>query len=439
MNLLLLLPLCFGLASSASPTNPYPSFTASELDQIESTAVTLLKSWSTHPSFTSPAITTEGYGVPMTKTPVPESFSDSTMCLDGSPFYFYIRPGDPTKVALFLQGGGLCIERFDCEHRATTNQGSSNEWEEEIYDERNVLSQDPRSPLSNYTHVFMRYCSGDTWTGTNTVASGPGRYDLYFSGHNQVAAALSHLQATLDFGSTPDSQFFLSGASAGGIGTNNNCDFVASTLGPNVSVKCSPQAGLFFPEDTVALWQSRIGVNGMTTNQIASIYLSRMFSSHHDTSCVVHAVKNLDPPSYCWEGSYLTPHISTPILVAQNFWDQLQIDNILCFQDNLKHASCTKDFLVDFKTHTLEQLTDLSGKQRLGLFAPSCYMHTGNLCLFNTEDDGENTVVAGKTYLDAVKSFVEDDELMVVVDDCVGEEGDEDYVPCSKVCEMHCG
>mmetsp|Transcript_18866 Transcript_18866/g.39257 ORF Transcript_18866/g.39257 Transcript_18866/m.39257 type:complete len:286 (+) Transcript_18866:614-1471(+) len=285
----------------------------------------------------------------------------------------------------------------------------------------------------------MRYCSGDTWTGTNTLTSGPGRYGLYFSGHNQVAAALSHLQTTLDFGSSPDSQFFLSGASAGGIGTNNNCDFVASTLGPNVSVKCSPQAGLFFPEDTIALWQSRIGVNGMTTNQIASIYLSRMFSSHLDTSCIAHAMKNLDPPSYCWEGSYLTPHISTPILVAQNFWDQLQVDNILCFQDNLKHASCTKDFLVDFKTHTLEQLTDLSGKQQLGLFAPSCFMHTGNLCLFNTEDDEENTVVAGKTYLDAIRSFVEDGELIVDVDDCVGEEGDEDFVPCNKVCEMHCG
>lgn len=177
----------------------------------------------------------------------------------------------------------------------------------------------------------------------------------------------------------------------------------------------------------------------MTTNQIASIYLSRMFSSHHDKSCVVHALKNLDPPSYCWEGSYLTPHITTPILVAQNFWDQLQIDNILCFQDNLKHASCTSDFLGDFRRHTVEQLTDLSVKQDLGLFAPSCYMHTGNLCLFNSDTDEENTVVQGKSYLDAVRAFVEDGELLVVVDDCVGEEGDEDYVPCNEVCEMHCG
>mmetsp|Transcript_18866 Transcript_18866/g.39260 ORF Transcript_18866/g.39260 Transcript_18866/m.39260 type:complete len:100 (+) Transcript_18866:161-460(+) len=99
MNLFILLPLCcICLASSAAPT----SFTASELDQIESTAVTLLKKWSKHASFTSPSITTKGEGIPMTKTAVPESFSDSTMCLDGSPFYFYIRPGDPTKIALFL-------------------------------------------------------------------------------------------------------------------------------------------------------------------------------------------------------------------------------------------------------------------------------------------------------------------------------------------------
>ena len=110
MNLLLLLlPLCFGIASSAAIAPDTPSFTASELDDIETTAVLLLKNWSTHPSFDSPAITTEGSAgssVPLKKTAVPEAFAQSTMCLDGSPFYFYIREGDPTKVALFLQGGG---------------------------------------------------------------------------------------------------------------------------------------------------------------------------------------------------------------------------------------------------------------------------------------------------------------------------------------------
>jgi hypothetical protein len=48
-------------------------------------------------------------------------------------------------------------------------------------------------------------------------------------------------------------------------------------------------------------------------------------------------------------------------------------------------------------------------------------------------------VVADCTYLDAVKAFVEDGELTVSVDDCGGEGGDEDYVPCNKLCEMNCG
>ena len=285
----------------------------------------------------------------------------------------------------------------------------------------------------------MRYCSGDTWTGTNTLESGPGRFSLYFSGHNQVAAALSHLQTSLDFGSSPDSHFFLSGASAGGIGTNNNCDFVASTLGPLVSVKCSPQAGLFFPSNTTALWQSRMGISSLTTNQIASIYLSRMFSASLDVSCAAAASRNGDPQSYCWEGSYLTPHISTPTLVAQNFWDQLQIDNILCLQDNLGRAECTEEFLSDFKAHTVGQLTSLSASQPLGLFLPSCFTHTGNLCLFNNGGDEGPTVVGGTTYLDSVRAFVEEGELTEKVDECKGEGGDEEYVPCNQVCDMHCG
>ena len=49
MNLLLLLPLFFGLASSTAPAY----FAASELDQIETTAVNLLENWSAHPSFAS--------------------------------------------------------------------------------------------------------------------------------------------------------------------------------------------------------------------------------------------------------------------------------------------------------------------------------------------------------------------------------------------------
>ena len=46
----------------------------------------------------------------MKKTPVPDEFSDKTKCLDGSPFYIYVRPAsnpeNRNKVAMYLMVSG---------------------------------------------------------------------------------------------------------------------------------------------------------------------------------------------------------------------------------------------------------------------------------------------------------------------------------------------
>ena len=187
----------------------------------------------------------------------------------------------------------------------------------------NVLSLDEGNPFKDWTHVFMRYCSGDTWTGTNTRESGPGRYDLYFSGHNMVEETLEYMAATYGIGGN-HTELLLSGASAGGIGTNNNCDFVAEKY-PDLKVSCSPQSGLFFPENTVPEWQKRVGLDDFDFNHFAGVYVSEMFDSFLDRSCVEYAEKVGDRKEWCWDSGYLSRHIDTRVLVAQNFWDQLQV------------------------------------------------------------------------------------------------------------------
>lgn len=54
--------------------------------------------------------------------------SEQALCLDGSRFMYFIRPGDPQKWLVFFQGGGWCWNVTDCAARAKTSLGSSSSW-----------------------------------------------------------------------------------------------------------------------------------------------------------------------------------------------------------------------------------------------------------------------------------------------------------------------
>lgn len=258
-----------GCASALSPL-------ASDADK-EAAAIKLLKPFASS-DLASPVMVMEesssSASDSSTKTLVQTAIPGDPVCLDGSPFYIYFRPAsDPEnadKFAMYLEGGGLCVEREDCHQRAKSALGSSTYWDSgNLSKENNILSTDASNPFHSWNHVFMRYCSGDTWTGTQTLETGPGRYDLYFNGHEQVKHALSYLEDNHDLGVSSSSQFILSGESAGGIGTNTNCDYVAERY-PGMDVRCSPQAGLFFPAGTVAEWAKRLDITFADMNSIAS-------------------------------------------------------------------------------------------------------------------------------------------------------------------------
>lgn len=80
----------------------------------------------------------------------------------GSPSGYYYEEGkDPSKVAFWLEGGGLCFEPIDCLERAKKDLGSSVHWEDTYTDTNNVLSNDPKiNPFANWSHVYVPYCSG---------------------------------------------------------------------------------------------------------------------------------------------------------------------------------------------------------------------------------------------------------------------------------------
>ena len=166
-------------------------------------------------------------------------------CLDGSPSGYYVREGEqPDSVAIFLQGGGLCVEPFDCLERAKGNLGSSKSWSESWTDGSNILSSASWNPFANWTHVFVPYCSGDVHIGTQRTQN---IYGLQFAGHNTLQAIVSDLLNKT--GLRTAKQVLLSGGSAGGIGTFQNADWLGEALRDGgvdmrgLNYRASPQAG----------------------------------------------------------------------------------------------------------------------------------------------------------------------------------------------------
>ena len=176
-------------------------------------------------------------------------------CLDGTPSGYYVREGaEKENFAIYLQGGGLCVEPVDCHERAKGNLGSSANWGQTHVDSNNILSTDATNPFANWTHVFVPYGSGDVYIGTQKHRNADG---LFFAGHNTMEAIVSHLLNTTALRSAK--RVLLSGGSAGGIGTFQNADWMGAALRDagapgDLVFRAAPQAGGFFVGSDVVLF-----------------------------------------------------------------------------------------------------------------------------------------------------------------------------------------
>lgn len=157
---------------------------------------------------------------------------DGPLCIDGSDFVVYTRPGThPRKTAIFLDGGGACWQDFyfcsiQSDADAPPDVGlfaSSFDTGTEVID----------NPLAEYSIVAASYCDGSVWIGDNSVVDanfpiGPVRHHR---GLRNLTAALD--LAFDEFGFAQ--QLFISGASAGGVGAAGLAPSVARFIYPNIT------------------------------------------------------------------------------------------------------------------------------------------------------------------------------------------------------------
>ena len=183
---------------------------------------------------------------------------ERSKAIDGSPALYYgDRNESSTKWVIWLEGGGICQSRSDCQGRANSSLGSSKSFPQ-TFEIGQSMMQDDCSINPEFCHwnrVYLPYVSGDIWTGQAPEPLNPfpissqedASWTGYFQGHLIIEEVGASLQQS--YGLMDATEVILTGCSAGGIGTILNCDFVANALGGNrpngPRVVCRPEAGWF--------------------------------------------------------------------------------------------------------------------------------------------------------------------------------------------------
>lgn len=130
------------------------------------------------------------------------------------------------KVMIYLEGGGACFNAFTCAGVAHQNGFGSADFGqfESQYGTAGVFNRDDDdNPFRDWSHVFIPYCTGDIFAGSNPDGTG---------GRNQVGYENMgfYTEALVDaFGGS--SHVVLTGSSAGGFGASYNYDRVQQAFG----------------------------------------------------------------------------------------------------------------------------------------------------------------------------------------------------------------
>ena len=377
---------------------------------------------------------------PLTLVFLPEYY-ENERCLDGSKFGYYIRRSksivNSNKWIFLLEGGGLCVEPIDCIMRKNTDEGSSLYWSNTFIPGTDGMKDillddiDANPSFYDYNHVYLKYCSGDTWTGARTSFD---RFGLWFSGHSNIRAVVHHLNETENLQNA--THILLTGLSAGGIGVHNNADYFRDKwISHSTIFRAASVAGFYFPGPVVAYPEYALNVT-VPLNNLATKYMTSWFGSVLDESCLMNT-----PERYqhrCWDSHYLYKHIDTRLFVIENRFDESQIhDVLLCPFDHIENNS-TDGFIKWFGNTMSEGLkntvqSDLGIKKGDGLFVPSCLDHTLNFCIQGGPKVGDKKI--GDLL---PKWFLENDPVIAStyqeVDTCNINERTE--MPCNIHC--HC-
>jgi len=158
------------------------------------------------------------------------------VCADGSPYRFYVSPGDPKRVVLDFQGGGACWDAATCGPESRTYRKRVDV--QELYLAQGIYNRmSVANPFFGWTRVFVPYCTGDLHVGRATVDYGGFR--VFHQGARNAQAALEYLYKNYP---APE-RIFVTGCSAGAYGALFWADRVLATY-RNAQIAVCGDAGV---------------------------------------------------------------------------------------------------------------------------------------------------------------------------------------------------
>ena len=149
------------------------------------------------------------------------------ICIAGTPFSAFTRPGNPSKLLIFEQGGGACWQNFYfCNILAEDQEPPAPPvgiWDFDSKD----------NPFADYSVVYMPYCDGSTFSGDNDVVDanfpfGPVRFHR---GLRNQSAGMDLAKAMFPNAS----RITVAGSSAGGVGAAGFAPLLARFLFGNTT------------------------------------------------------------------------------------------------------------------------------------------------------------------------------------------------------------
>lgn len=164
------------------------------------------------------------------------------MCADGSPYAYFVREADPTKVLFYLEGGGACFGAEMCAPGSDTYKqvvgydgglGAA----PGIFDVANDAN-----PFRDYSIVFVPYCTGDVHSGNLTKDYGNGVV-IEHKGLVNGTTALDDMIARFPDAST----VVVAGSSAGAFPTPIYAGLAADRLA-NATIKVVADSGGAIPD-----------------------------------------------------------------------------------------------------------------------------------------------------------------------------------------------
>jgi hypothetical protein len=161
-------------------------------------------------------------------------------CSQGTPYSFWVRQGDPTRLGVIFAGGGACWTGENCALHGRPFYRPFAGLEDGPGDGGGVFDTDnPENPLAGYTIVYLPTANGDVFLGDSVATYDvppmggrpAGRIDILHKGYDNAASALDWMFNTYR---TPETVAVM-GWSAGAIASPMFTHIVAQQY-PNACV-----------------------------------------------------------------------------------------------------------------------------------------------------------------------------------------------------------